>query len=549
MGGSRIAHTLAFALVALLGCTRGGQSSDDGAPLDDGGGDGGTLYPPDSGPPPPDAGMHEHIIVVEAVLGGGPFVVACGAGFTAAQVAVDATEAILNAPQHCRGNGGFDCECDGELVRSEAFSCEAALFQACGVAAEAIDGSGVLAVAPASCDSQSSAAPGRCTQVTDGSYYCMCGVGELGPPFGEPLDEEPNPASCELALFRSCQTGPCESQFGACDADDDTIGGYACTCSTNGFSRSMVGRDCSDALMRACSPHYDLEDHCSGYGGYCVNTDPVALSSLHCTCADGTEHDVEHTSIWDDIRVRGCREDLERTCGLGSPPEGAQCLGEGNGHLARCTRGPSNEEALLCECYLAHGVMYVSEFGMVEGETCDRDVLESFCPKIAPLPEDAAETACDHYIGCERPIIGLEREACIADVDDACAACVIGERIRLNTVADGCPAERIQCYEACASIVPRETGIAACEQKLEELELVTPEASCLCDRCHPAFGNCIADEGCREILDCATTHGCTDATCPSHPVCGPLIAQSQGTPSFTLIVNFSSCEQKDSCRE
>lgn len=547
MGGIRIG--LAVALVVLSGCSEGGQSSDDGTPFDGGPFDGGPHQPSeDAGP---DAAMPEFTIVVEVVLDGSS-IVGCGAGFTAAQVAVDARGAVLGAPNHCRNNGGFDCECEGERVRSEASGCEAALFEACGVAAEAIDGSGELAVAPATCDSQSSAVPGRCARQDDGDYACTCGDPSEEPtsPIRIAVDGEANPASCELALFRACEGAmPCGDEFGTCQGGEDAIRSFTCTCSTNGLSRSTLGRSCTDALDYACSPLSGFDEHCSGYGGHCVSTDPVENRTMRCTCADGTEHDVDHVPMLIEPRVRACRYTLEQTCGLGSPPEASQCLAEGNGHHARCTRGPAGDQPLVCECYLDQGAAFANDVGTVDSETCDREVLEAFCPNIAPLPEGAAEAACDHYIACERPMTGFDRDVCIANAGDACVACVLGERARIPASADGCPSEPILCHEACASIVPREDALAACEQSLQDQRLLTPEASCMCDRCYPWFGECVADAGCFEILDCAVRTGCSLATCGADPECGAVVAHYRGTRSFGLAVNLGGCEASESCKQ
>jgi hypothetical protein len=144
-------------------------------------------------------------------------------------------------------------------------------------------------------------------------------------------------------------------------------------------------------------------------------------------------------------------------------------------------------------------------------------------------------------------MVGFERDTCIASVSDACAACVIGERARLPALPNGCPEERVQCYSPCETVVPRKVGVAACEQLLEDQSKLTPEASCLCDACYPAFGKCIADEGCAEILDCATQQGCTLQTCEMDSICGPLITQYAGTHSLALAIQLGSCEDRDTC--
>jgi hypothetical protein len=537
MGATRIARAFAVVLVTLLGCTEGGQSSDDGAPFD-----GGPHRPPDADVP-------EHTVVVGGTLDG-DVELGCGAGFTGVAGTEDPRAAILEAPFFCRGYGSrWSCECDGREATSNAFGCEAALYEACEVAAQAIVGKGEAA-APSMCESTALNLAGRCSRQDDGDYDCDCGhaLGEPRPPSVIEVEGEGTPASCELALFRACGK-PCAGEYGACMIDEGAIRSYACTCSTNGLSRTALAYDCDAALANACSPVVDASESCTGYGGYCLNTDPVEGRTMHCACADGSEHNVDHTPFWIEERAYACRETLEDTCGLGSPPDAAQCLGEGNGHRARCTRGPDSDGPLVCECYLDGDPGLYVHGSSVESATCDRELLEDVCPEIAPLPDRAEEAACDHYETCERPMVGFERDSCIASVSDACAACVIGERARLPALPDGCPDDRVQCYSPCETIVPREIGVGACEQLLEDQSLLTPETSCLCDACYPAFGKCIADAGCSEISACARQQDCTLQTCEMDAVCGPLIMEYGGTPSLGLAIQLGSCENRDACAE
>jgi hypothetical protein len=380
MGATRIARAFAVLLIALLGCSEGGQSSDDGAPFD------GGPPPDDGGPPPPDAATPEHTIIVGGTLDG-DVELGCGAGFAELEAGEDPRAAILNAPFFCRGYGGtWSCECEGREAKSNAFGCEAALYETCKVAADPVAGDGE-ATAPSMCESTELNLAGRCYRKDNGDYACDCGhtLDEPRPPIEIEVEGEGTPASCELALFRACAP-PCAGEYGACTGDEDAIRSYACTCSTNSLSRTVLGYDCDMALTNACSPVSVADESCTDYGGYCFNTDPEEYRTMHCACADGSEHDVDHTPFWLENRPYPCRETLEATCGLGSPPQGAQCLGEGNGHRARCTRGPDSDGPFVCECYLDGDPGSYVHGSTSESETCDRELLEDTCPPIAPLP-------------------------------------------------------------------------------------------------------------------------------------------------------------------
>lgn len=547
MGGIRIARGRALALaLALCGCSDGGQSSDDGVPRTD------RHRPPDDGGSP-DAETperHEHTIVIEAALDS-DLVYGCGAGFTETQLATDPKQAILAAPYLCRGNtGSWTCECDGEPALTGAFGCEAALYEACGVAADATDGSGEPATAPSACHSNRLNLEGDCTRRADGDFACACGhpLEEPRPPIVVEQQGEPTPASCELALFRACGTS-CGDEYGACEPKDDTIGAYTCACSTHGLSRDAVSLGCEIALQYTCSPLSYSDDACNGYGGYCVTPDLDEQTTMHCACADGTEQDVAHTPYWADPRPYSCRETLEATCGLGSPPKDALCLGDNNGYRARCTRGPRSDGPFSCECYLDGDPAANVQTMSVASDSCDEALLESFCTSLAELPEGAAEAACDYYDACEPPMAGFERGACIESVSDACAACVLVERARIPAGMGGCPSQPVECDSACDTLVPREVGVAACEQLLEEDDELTPEASCLCDACYPAFGNCLRDAGCRTIFDCAVAQGCQGDACAQDPVCGAVISRFIGTPSLGTAMALGRCPSQDACTQ
>lgn len=308
-------------------------------------------------------------------------VYACAAGFTAAQVEDDQVRAIKNAPSHCQGSeGGFECECDGESSVSYAFGCVAALYEACDVEAEPVEGSGGAAPFATECEALGDGGSGRCVLGED-DYACACGDDDAELEAGEGV-EAASPVACEQALFASCAPS-CDDDFGACaPSDSGVLGEYACTCSTNEFTHQVRAATCDEALLTACNPLNESELECTGYGGACAVTDPETQTELSCTCVDRTQSDVEHVPAFREPRRRACRETLEATCGLGSPPDGAQCLAEGNGYRARCTRGPGADAPLTCECY-PEGSTQDARVEQVEGHDCSMATLTAFCPELA----------------------------------------------------------------------------------------------------------------------------------------------------------------------
>lgn len=309
-------------------------------------------------------------------------VFACGAGFTAAQVRDDQVEAIKGAPAHCQGSErGFVCECDGRRQDSFAFSCVAALYEACEVQAEAVDGSSRSEPFDVECEALASGVAGRCVQSDDDGYSCACGEGagdELSP--GRDAVAA-SPVACEQALFESCAEA-CEGDFGACaPSDSGVLGEYSCTCSTNRFTQGARAASCAQALRSACDPTREMDSACTGYGGACVVADPAKPDELTCTCVDRSIEVVDYDPASSEPRYRACRKVLEATCGLGSPPDGAQCAAEGNGYAARCTRGPAGDAELTCECYPQDGHAQ-ARVDTVSSHDCDMATLMAFCPEL-----------------------------------------------------------------------------------------------------------------------------------------------------------------------
>jgi hypothetical protein len=301
-------------------------------------------------------------------------VFACGTGFTRAEVEDNQVNAIQNAPSRCQGSeGGFVCECDGEHHDSYAFGCVAALYQACAVEAEPVDGLGEDVPFATEC----SGVVGRC-ELEDDRYACQC-AGDTARDLDAVAPD--SPAACEQALFASCGT-ECRDDFGSCTPSaTGTLGEYTCSCGTNQFIHEARAGSCEEALLTACDPFNPSEEVCTGYGGACAVTDHSTQTELSCVCVDRTQRDVEHVPAFEEPRHRACRETLEATCGIGAPPAGAQCIAEGNGYHARCTRGPAADATLTCECY-RDGTTDDAREEQVADHDCDMALLLEFCPEI-----------------------------------------------------------------------------------------------------------------------------------------------------------------------
>jgi hypothetical protein len=305
-------------------------------------------------------------------------VYACGAGFTQAQVRENQVDAVTGAPKRCQGSSGsYLCECDGEPKDSYAFGCVAALFEACGVVAELVDGSGERTEPPAMCSASGGELEGDCERTADG-YSCSCASGgstDVGAGEGE------THGSCEQALFAACAPS-CSDDFGACaPSEGGVLGEYDCSCATNGFRHVALAGTCDAALLWACNPLNQAEEVCTGYGGSCLATSSDQ-TELSCTCVDRTSQTVEHIPDSVEPRFRACRETLEATCGVGAPPEGAQCIAEANGAHARCTRGPEPDATMTCECYADDG-SFDTRIEELDEHTCDMATLAATCPELA----------------------------------------------------------------------------------------------------------------------------------------------------------------------
>jgi hypothetical protein len=95
--------------------------------------------------------------------------------------------------------------------------------------------------------------------------------------------------------------------------------------------------------------------------------------------------------------------------------------------------------------------------------------------------------------------------------------------------------------------VPKADAVDACIAALEDLDKADAEGKCMCDMCWPAFGECITDAGCMEMLDCIAKQGCDEATCASDPVCGPIIQRYSSTHSLGVLLRLGSCEAAQTC--
>jgi len=225
----------------------------------------------------------------------------------------------------------------------------------------------------------SGAVRGDCERTAaGGSYACSCGGRD---PVDVDADGDETHASCEHALFEACAQD-CSDDFGACSPNaGGPLGEYECTCSTNQFTHLAQAGSCEAALLWACNPLNQAEEVCTGYGGSCVAS-AADQTELTCTCGDGMRHVVDHVPDSVEPRFRACRETLEATCGVGSPPEGAQCIAENDGVHARCTRGPDAGATMTCECYADDG-SFDTRIEELSEHTCDMATLEAVCPELS----------------------------------------------------------------------------------------------------------------------------------------------------------------------
>jgi hypothetical protein len=347
--------------------------------------------------------------------------------------------------------------------------------------------------------------------------------------------------TCEAALWGACAVD-CADDFGSCmPRAGGSSGAYRCQSKANRLDHDVLASGCSDALGAGVALGSESYEACNGYGGFC---DRVGDDALRCMCTDGNTHD----EVYDRSgRHAPCRRALERACGTGEPPEGAFCTATGNDYAARCLRAPATTAPHRCECVLqgAAGDVLVEDV-LLSGLSCGGALL-TVCPETEPFADDARATVCDHYDACDERFVGFDRAQCVEGSADACVACSITALADRPLGADGCPEQRLDCYAACEDLVPRETAIAACEQSLGERDALTDSARCLCDRCYPAFGQCMADDGCVQMLDCAAARGCQGTSCTEDPVCGPLIELFHGTRSLALALQVSGCEARDEC--
>ena len=540
--------------VLAVACTRtGGQSSDDGAPLDPtrpmvppgpAAMDGGTPATdagrpdagrPDSGPPPPsDAGAPVFVIdyfpsdVLRPVT-------VCAAGFTP-----DATRepqlVAQDAPYVCEGSeGAWGCRCDGEVAGSYAAGCIGALLEACGAAAQPLRGN--PGVPPSDCAGRYPGRAGRCEPLASGGFACSC---EALP--GEQLTIEAT--TCERALWAACAE-PCGDEHGTCTpVDGEAPGHYSCDCPYNGLVHAVSARDCTSALIAGCNPAMETESACNGYGGYCDRTDRTTLS---CSCADGSQHEQVYAQ---GERRAACRSALEQACGQGELPDGALCVSEGNGYSARCTHTFIEDTPVYsCECVL-HGT-WRDRVGLVEEffeQTCEAS-LQMKCPETAPVDAQDRARACDQLTGCDKfmEYTGLSREACLENAPDVCVACVVAELDRIPRGDNGCPDGNVQCSEACDVLVPRATAVAACETIATDLVGLSDRERCLCDRCQPTYNPCVLDPACHDLLECFAAQGCVGAACASDPVCGPLVDMHWPLQSLTVALAMSECPALPEC--
>jgi len=528
----RTGHALC-ALLALHGCDHGGQAGDDGSPRPDAGpaprdgGGGGGPIPVDAGPPP------QFEIIYRATLDSEVELI-CAAGLPA-EGGMDDVARALAATHHCEGvEGRWQCTCDGaEPARSYAATCVGALQERCGAQAQALLGRDVAPLAE--CVASLASRDGKCGKPLGDAFECKCG--------GRDVPIARDDATCEQALWGACAQ-PCSGADGTCTPHaGGKSGDYECACaSAPGTARPVAAATCEEALVAGCDLTTESYDGCNGYGGYCDRKD---AETLRCVCADASEHAV---AIGLDDRYAPCRTALEQTCGTGDPGPEKLCLADANGYAARCTQPPGDDAPYTCECVL-HGAQRdaLATIEQVTTGPCAR-ALVATCPQTEPVGEADRARACDYYARCDTHYVGFELDACQASAPDPCVACTSHELDRLELDTEGCPTSgRAACQDACTELVPKAAAVSACEAGLDSMGKLDGQGQCLCDRCHPTFGECMADAGCVEIVDCANATGCDQQSCSSDPTCGPIVTRYQGTHSLGLALQLGQCSALADC--
>jgi hypothetical protein len=440
----------------------------------------------------------------------------------------------LNAPFRCQGNNAdWSCECDGSSHHSYAVGCVGALLEACGKVAEPLDGP--ARPPPSDCDSTGLLSrEGKCELVAHGEYACHCGAAGMS--------KTSHARDCETALWQSCGRA-CQSADGRCEiASDAPIGSYACDCPQNqGTKRDVSAGDCDSALLFACSVVGETEFGCNGYDGFCDD----AGDAFACTCLDGSKQRI--TGV-DPQRFSPCQHALDMACGSADTPAGKVCGREGNGYEGRCIQPPDGTAPFTCSCTFHGPTEDEPAFvGPVSATDCESTLLAT-CPEATPVDAMMRDRACTYYDKCDsdrHP--GFDFSACEAAAPDTCVACTNADLDRFPSNTDGCPTDHPTCTEQCSDLVPKTVAIAACDDALDAAGKASAEGKCLCAACWPDFGECMADVGCAEMIDCVQAQGCKQAECEHDPVCGPIITKYQSTHSLALLLRVGQCPAREFC--
>ncbi len=166
-----------------------------------------------------------------------------------------------------------------------------------------------------------------------------------------------------------------------------------------------------------------------------------------------------------------------------------------------------------------------------------------------PAATEAEKQSACQCMGDNGTFFGIERlvTVCQSNIPDACVACV-------NDIAAGASCVGMdaaafdECVTPCAGAIPAPADAAECN----EITVASGQAAgsedlvaCLCETCLDAFGSCLVDPICQEIMLCVAEVGCVSTECLNDEVCGPLINDAlmgTGAASVATAVEVGTCQ-------
>lgn len=179
------------------------------------------------------------------------------------------------------------------------------------------------------------------------------------------------------------------------------------------------------------------------------------------------------------------------------------------------------------------------------------------CPFDDPnCTEELRGAACDELIECST-VAGprLSRDLCLGQIDTRCVQCMraLGADGADGGLADdGGAAELAACNDAfegsecddfCDLLIQPPQSSFECEALAKgELALSPIDAQCMCTNCFFQLEQCVFDDGCWLIAQCAGRTGCVGTGCFTEEACLPVI-DAVGATSLgaNLITQLADC--------